>query len=154
MSQTLQIMEIGEQIAYLEDQLTKWKEDYICLENLKDYEIKQLQEHHKKVCGDFTFIHRTLEEKIKELQADIEIIKADRDQRLARLSKGALKKTAVLEEQIAVLEEQIADLKDYVLKVSKFLHNNYVKPDKSACKERDMLLIKELKLFEKWRLSE
>jgi len=55
--------------------------------------------------------------------------------------------------QIADLEKQIADLKDYVLKVSKFLHNNnYVKPERLAYKERDMLLIKELKLFEKWEL--
>ena len=52
------------------------------------------------------------------------------------------------------LKRQIADLKDYVLKVSKFLHNNSnVRPDKLAYHERDKLLIKELKLFEKWELS-
>ena len=52
------------------------------------------------------------------------------------------------------LEAQIVDFKDYVLKVSKFLHNNYnTRPDKLAYKERDMLLIKELKLFEKWEIK-
>ena len=75
MSQTLQIMKMGEQIADLEDQITKWKEDYICLENLKDYQIEQLREHHKKVYDDFTFIHITLEEKIKELEKQIEKMK-------------------------------------------------------------------------------
>lgn len=48
MSQTLQIMKMGEQIADLKDQLTKWKEDYICLENLKDSQIKELQEENKQ----------------------------------------------------------------------------------------------------------
>ena len=43
MSQTLQIMKMGEQIADLKDQITKWKEDYICLENLKDNQIKELK---------------------------------------------------------------------------------------------------------------
>lgn len=58
------------------------------------------------------------------------------------------------EKRIAEFENQIADLKDYILKVSKFLHNSSnVRPDNLACKERDKLLIKELKLFEKWGLS-
>ena len=53
------------------------------------------------------------------------------------------------------LKNQIADLKDYVLKVSKFLHNNNnVRPEHLVYKERDMLLIKELKLFEKWETKE
>ena len=57
--------------------------------------------------------------------------------------------------KVTELEKQIIDLKDYTLKVSKFLHNNNnVRPDNLAYKERDMLLIKELKLFEKWELKE
>lgn len=58
------------------------------------------------------------------------------------------------EKRIAELEKQIVDLKDYILQVSKFLHNNNnTRPNKLAYKERDVLLIKELKLFEKWELS-
>lgn len=49
------------------------------------------------------------------------------------------------------LKEQKKDLKDYVIKVSKFLHNNNnTRPDKLVYKERDNLLIKELELFEKF----
>ena len=52
------------------------------------------------------------------------------------------------------LTDQIVDLKDYILKVSKFLHNNNnVRPDKLVYKERDILLIKELKLCEKWEIE-
>lgn len=55
------------------------------------------------------------------------------------------------QEEIKELKAQIGDLKDYVLKVSKFLHNDgNVRPEYSVYKERDMLLAKELKLFEKW----
>ena len=32
---------------------------------------KELQEHHKKVCEEFTFAHRTLGEKIKDLEKEI-----------------------------------------------------------------------------------
>ena len=33
----------------LEEQITKWKEDYICLENLKDNQIKELEAQIEKM---------------------------------------------------------------------------------------------------------
>lgn len=81
-------------------------------------------------------------EETKELQEENEGLRADVQNRLN------------VEVENIELKKQIADLKEYVLKVSKFLHNNSnVRPDKLAYTERDKLLIKELKLFEKWELS-
>lgn len=55
------------------------------------------------------------------------------------------------EKQNEELKEQIADLKNYCCEVSKYLHDNSVaRPDASAYKKRDALLIKEFKLCEKW----
>ncbi len=66
-------------------------------------------------------------------------------------AKPREKRIKKLKQKNKRLEEHIDDLKDYVLKVSKFLHNNNnTRPDALAYKERDMLLIKELELFEKW----
>lgn len=85
-------------------------------------------------------------ETTKELQAKIK----DLEWQL----KQVLEDNDYYQKQNAELEAQIADLKDYVLKVSKFLHNNSnVRPDYLVYKERDKLLIKELKLVEKWELS-
>ena len=41
--------ELQEKIWKLEGQITKWREDYICLENLKDNQIQELQEKNKQL---------------------------------------------------------------------------------------------------------
>ena len=42
-------MTLLEQIHNLEEQITKWEEDYICLENLKDNQIKELQAENRRL---------------------------------------------------------------------------------------------------------
>lgn len=58
--------EFLEKIAKLQEEITKWEEDYICLENLKDNQIKELQEYYQKEY--FEIADRTADEKIKELE--------------------------------------------------------------------------------------
>lgn len=93
------------------------------------------------------FGERQSEKKIEDLE--------NQNRLLGERCNQLLKDKGDLTDKVKSLEEQIVDLKDYVLKVSKFLHNNNnVRPDKLVYKERDILLIKELKLFEKWELEE
>ena len=44
--------ELQEKNWKLEEQITKWREDYICLENLKDNQIKELQEEKINILND------------------------------------------------------------------------------------------------------
>ena len=49
------------------------------------------------------------------------------------------------------LEAQITDMKNYCCEVSKYLHDySGVELNSPECRKRDILLIKELKLCEKW----
>ncbi len=58
-----------------------------------------------------------------------------------------------LVQQNAKLEAQITDMKNYCCEVSKYLHDysgSGVELNSPECRKRDILLIKELKLCEKW----
>ena len=56
-----------------------------------------------------------------------------------------------LKTEIKSLNAQITDMKNYCCEVSKYLHDySGVKLNSPECRKRDILLIKELKLCEKW----
>ena len=63
---------------------------------------------------------KVVEEATKELQEEIEIIKADRNRRLERLGKGALEKTVELEKQNKELQEENERLKKSNLEMLSF----------------------------------
>ena len=133
----------GKQIADLEQQIATLGER--CNQLLKDK-------------GDLT-------DKIADIKANCDLAIEGRDVKRMELEKQVKDLEWQLQEvakdndyyqaENKILEEKIEDFKDYVLKVSKFLHNNNnTRPDKLVYKERDILLIKKLKLFEKWELKE
>ena len=123
-----QLTEKDKQIEELKKENEEWKTEW------NDQVIKANEEG---------FARTQLQIKNKELEADNDARKF-----AMAMSEKVEKK---LREENAELKEQIDDVKDFVLKVSKFLHNNYnIRPDQLVYKERAVLLIKELKLFEKW----
>jgi len=130
MSQTLQIMKMGEQIADLEDQITKWREDYICLENLKDNQIKELEEQINEWKTKFENLQKYLDtqncyrecaetwQKNKELQEEINEWKENaecslKEQKMLQEELDYAKNNCLFSDcdRVARLEKQIEKMK-------------------------------------------
>ena len=115
----------------LEEQNTKWKEDYIALENLKDNQIADLEkqlkesEHNKK-----TVVHLAdcLEEKMKDKIADLEKKVKYYEQQLSAMEKGVCDVCKVTDADY--YKNQIADLEK---KLKESEHNKKTVVHLSEC---------------------